>query len=273
MTLSTLLLKGNTMTTTNISHINYSFSTEGIHAALATRHLEFVQARLSTLFGIKTDAVKVTSKARLMEGAPFTLTCYSSRSESDTAAMAIAAKYVLPHLEDMKALTVEAAATIVGWVPGRSAGIDMEAAGIIGDGVVTELTTAQRKWLRIMAFRLDRSANVDSLSVENHAQMSLRFLMERAVRAKARRALRNKQDLHTYDYQRIRVKLANEETTTISMTCAVYMAMVRASRMSLPALNSFIRDVAKELSAMTQYVSLSQAVRVEVQNRLAGGAL
>lgn len=262
------------MTTTNISHINYSFSTEGIHAALATRHVEFVQARLSTLFGIKTDAVKVTSKARLTEGVPFTLTCYSSRSDSDTAAMATAAKYVLPHLEDMKALTAEAATTIADWVPGRSAGVDMEAVGIIGDGVVTELTPAQCKWLRTMAARLDHSADLSSLSPENHAQMSLRFLMERAARAKVRLALRAKKDQQTYDYQRIRVKLADESrTTTISMTHDVYMGMVRSSRMTLPALNSFIRAVTKELSAMTQSVSLSQAVRIEVQNRLAGGTL
>ncbi len=154
-----------------LTAINYAFSTQGICPVLVERHIAFVLAQWSSSFGIKRDAIKVTAKERLPEGVPFTLTCYTSRSESDPVSMVLAAKHALPHLEDMKRLTEQNFWLVTNWVPGTDASVDIEAAGIVGEGSHTGaagksdgLYPEQRDWLEHMAVKVGGVNSVDGLS-------------------------------------------------------------------------------------------------------------
>lgn len=248
---------------TKLSHINYAFSTDSIHPVLCERHAEFVQARLSTLFGIRLDAVKVSSKPRLPDGVPFTLTCYSSRSESDAGAMATSAKYCLPHLEDMRKLSVDSAFTLACWTPGLDETKDLEAVGIVADGMGLRLDSDQREWLERKAASAGTTAAVDALSNLDLALVVYRMLSQRLKD----RAMR-KQSAAKYQRVRVNGQEAGDGSTTVSIRRVEYLCLARASKMNVLALNRYIRQVADELKTQTLPVPFSKAVVCAVKSRL-----
>lgn len=268
--------------TTKLSHINYSFSTEGLHPVLVCRHADFVRDRLATLFGIKADAVNVTSKKRLPEGVPFTLTCYAGASESDPVSMARAAKYVLPHLEDMGGLTKEYATELQEWTPGRDIYDDLSAVCLVGEGFGDLLCPAQAEWL---AARAQAFAPAGESSSQTHARI-VSDVLTREIAALRAKQLRQEEDKKAeaterrqrraqererqsnYDYQRVRVKRPGLPDTTVSMQRLEYISMVRASKLSLVGLNRLIRAVAAELIDQPQTVPFSRAVVTTVRARL-----
>lgn len=160
-----------------LSHINYAFSTEGICPVLVERHIAVIREQLATSFFMKREAVNITAKKRLPEDAPFTLTCYTSRSESDPAAMVRAAKWCLPHLELMRKLTQDNFWFVSLWTPGEDAAKDFDAVAIIAEGThvgagsLDRLDADQREWLEHMAVRVGGLASPEGFSSQNLARI------------------------------------------------------------------------------------------------------
>lgn len=87
---------------TKLNAITYSYSTAGLPAAWAERYNKFVADKISEHFDL-AEGLKLNAKERLPENAPFSITCYETRSQSCHASMPVVAKLLLPKLRELQA--------------------------------------------------------------------------------------------------------------------------------------------------------------------------
>jgi hypothetical protein len=66
--------------------------------AAVQAHAAYARTQLLAMFDIQSDAVSVTDRGVVPGGVDFQLSCYLAKSETSPAAMAMAAKRLVPHL-------------------------------------------------------------------------------------------------------------------------------------------------------------------------------
>lgn len=134
---------------TQLKTINYAFPLTGLNETVALQHAEFARERLSEHFNIDPESVRVSFKDRLPGDAPLMLTCYSGTSKTDSEAMIVAAKVVLPNLREcLSRCSAADADDWERWVPGADADADARFVAHIAAGFSHKATTGQKEWLR-----------------------------------------------------------------------------------------------------------------------------
>lgn len=259
--------------------INYSFVQAGMHPVLVERHITFCREALVAQLGVKHDGVNIQAKDRIPGGDDWTLSCYSSKSETDPVGVACAARVCLPHLTDMRKLSRHNLLTLQKWQPGKSVRADRYACGLIAEGFGSgtldgkgfELSPKQLQWVH------DQASALCGMAAGEHELLDLAdALYDRlaTVQQPARKNTMKPADRapSPYYYTLIRICLPSR-VTTVSFPPDEYMSMVRRSGLKVPAFNKAVRAVAEVLDRQPLQVALSKAVRDEMNRRLKAGPL
>ncbi|MNU44065.1 hypothetical protein D3C71_328700 [compost metagenome] len=127
-----------------VQFVYYAFDGGPLTEPLIERHVSHAKAALQSLFDLSDDAVKVVAKKRASPGQEFQLTCYVGRSETDAAAMVLAAKAVLPHLRETLGVAERTAKEAGGWSLGEDEERDERVLEGLADGRLVGLPAAPR---------------------------------------------------------------------------------------------------------------------------------
>lgn len=241
--------------TTKLSHINYAFSSAGLNKEVADKLADMSKEALSKHFSLDLGDVQVSHKARLAENAPFLLTCYASRSASDGAAMAEAAKVVLPLVSLAKAASkgIEIADSFDGKVGGKEAGLQralgLSAAARFG----VKLSEKARAWVRLAAqyYGVDVERLADIADSFNEADLA-------AIDAAC--------DYRPYAY--VRVVSPDGAESTVSLPRADYARLIGAAG-GMRKLNNVVRVAFRKACTAESTSTKSKAVHAELVARYA----
>lgn len=130
-----------------IQYVHYAFSSGGLPPSVAETHAAFARRELSRLLDLALPNVHVSHKKRLPEDAPFQLTCYTGKSSTDAAAMAVAAKRVLPVLRRAYQSVDRAPTVLTAWTPGDEPARDDDALQLLADGFTVPADEERLGWL------------------------------------------------------------------------------------------------------------------------------
>lgn len=141
-----------------VQSVYYAFDASKLHPCLAAAHEEFARQALTSQFSIPPESVKVVPRFSGKETS-FQLTCYVSKSETSVAAMALAAKRIVPDFRECQRRTrttpvdqaEQTLAVNARWYPGTDSTQDHEVLQAVSAGRVAWLTADQQSFVRSRA--------------------------------------------------------------------------------------------------------------------------
>lgn len=166
-----------------LSKIHFTFTATSVNAALLSDYIASSHAALCERFELPADAVRVAHKLQLPEDAPFVLSCYGKNGKPDYPAMAVAARLVLPGLQNLAKTSESYYWQVSLWNPGESLDADIAATALIAKGYhrgldgTNYIERPQREWLESKAVQFGVINSVDNFSNEElahivHAELS-----------------------------------------------------------------------------------------------------
>ena len=263
---------------TKLNAITYSYSTAGLPVAWVELYSRFVADKINEHFDL-AEGLKLNAKERLPENAPFSITCYETRSQSCHASMPVVAKLLLPRLRELQAaaegldLFASFDAQTVGVVEANAV-----LKAVAEGGLSVSPSAGVYRWAQFVVryFRGYGSQRAYSVRGEAKELLSEGLELNEWVVSQVARAIKNADQAAGFEtltpVKLVSVYKLNGQRTTISLPASFYTEMV-SKFAGEDKFKRLVKSIARKAQVgMASTDVLSKRVLAELEALSAGAA-